>query len=98
MVSLLGIEPSTYSNIANCKTVLTINRIEQITDALEVPALRFITYNTQQFFDIHHNETGNGVAHYHYHVENGDGNERDKKIALQNEKILELQKRIMQNK
>lgn len=43
MAHLLGIEISTYSNIENGKTVLTINRIEQIADALEVPALRLIT-------------------------------------------------------
>ena len=93
MAHLLGIEISTYSNIENGKTVLTINRIEQIADALEVPALRLITYNSQQFFDIHHNETGNGVAHYHYHNDNHN-DERDKKLAAKDEEILKLKKII----
>lgn len=93
MAALLDIEVITHSNIENGKIALTINCIEQIADALEVPALRLITYNSQQFFDIHHNETGNGVAHYHYHNDNHN-DERDKKLAAKEEEILKLKKII----
>src|SRR5690606_27252380 len=78
----LNLSISAYGNIERNQTDLTISRIQQIAEILEVDMSQILNFDASQVFNIEHNDVFNTGAHskteYHSHSDEY----RDKYIKM----------------
>src|SRR5690606_9710006 len=91
----LNLSISAYGNIERNQTDLTISRIQQIAEILEVDMSQILNFDASQVFNIEHNDVFNTGAHskteYHSHSDEY----RDKYIKMleaENEQLKMLLK------
>ncbi|MDI1254580.1 MAG: helix-turn-helix transcriptional regulator [Flavobacterium sp.] len=61
MADYLNLSVSAYGNIERNKTDLTISRIQQIAEILEVDMSQILNFDASQVFNITHNEVIQGT-------------------------------------
>ncbi|PZR20513.1 MAG: hypothetical protein DI539_10705 [Flavobacterium psychrophilum] len=70
MADYLDLSVSAYGNIERNKTDLTISRVQQIAEILEVEMAQILNFDASQVFNIAHNEviqgTNSKVEHHNY--------------------------------
>lgn len=91
MADSLDLSVSAYGNIERNKTDLTISRVQQIAEILEVEMSQVLNFDASQIFNIEHNDVIQGanskVEHHNYADEY-----REKYIQLLEKEVERLQK------
>ncbi|WP_428068195.1 helix-turn-helix domain-containing protein [Chryseobacterium gambrini] len=90
MADYLELSVSAYGNIERNKTDLTISRVQQIAQILEVEIAQILNFDVSQIFNIEHNEVIQGS---HSKVEHNYADEyREKYIKMLEAEIERLKK------
>lgn len=91
MADFLNLSVSAYGNIERNKTDLTISRIQQIAEIIEIDMSQILNFDISQVFNIEHNDVIQGS---HSKIENNYADEyREKYIKLleaENERLKKL--------
>lgn len=70
MADYLDLSVSAYGNIERNKTDLTISRIQQIAEVLEIDMSQILNFDVSQVFNIEHNDVIQGshskIEHHNY--------------------------------
>lgn len=70
MADFLNLSVSAYGNIERNKTDLTISRIQQISEILEIDMSQILNFDVSQVFNIEHNDVIQGshskIEHHNY--------------------------------
>jgi transcriptional regulator with XRE-family HTH domain len=94
MADYLNLSVSAYGNIERNKTDLTISRIQQIAEILEVDMGQILNFDASQVFNIAHNEViqgSNSKVENHNHPD-----EYKEKYIQMLEKEIERLKKIVE--
>ncbi|CAM3285696.1 HTH cro/C1-type domain-containing protein [Flavobacterium longum] len=91
MADYLNLSVSAYGNIERNKTDLTVSRIQQIAEILEVDLAQTLNFDASQVFNITHNEVIQGM---HSKVENHNHPDeyKEKYIKMMENEIARLKK------
>lgn len=78
----LNLSVSAYGNIERNQTDLTISRIQQIAEILEVDMSQILNFDASQVFNIEHNDVFNAGAHSKTEYHSPSDEYRDKYIKM----------------
>lgn len=78
----LNLSVSAYGNIERNQTDLTISRIQQIAEILEVEMSQILNFDASQVFNIEHNDVFNARAHSKTEYHSPSDEYRDKYIKM----------------